>query len=62
MGGGGAVTAKERATLRRLELENQQLREKVGRHIEVYRDQLIELIELRATVDLLRELLGSNSA
>ena len=56
------MTAKERATLRRLELENQQLRETVARHIEVYRDQLIELIELRATVDLLRELIGSNSA
>lgn len=27
------MTAKERATLRRLELENQQLREKVVRHI-----------------------------
>lgn len=56
------MTARDRARLRRLELENQQLREKVARHIEVYRDQLIELIELRATVDLLRELLGSNSA
>ena len=56
------MTAKERARVRRLELENEELREKLGRHIEVYRDQLIELIELRATVDLLRELLGSNSA
>ena len=56
------MNAKERATMRRLELENQQLREQVAKHIEVYRDQLIELIELRATVDLLRELLGSNSA
>lgn len=49
------MTVLEKAKLRRLELENEQLRAQHARHIEVYRDQLIELIELRAKLDLLRE-------
>lgn len=49
------MNAKESARLRRLELENAELRAQNARHIEVYRDQLIELIELRAKLDLLRE-------
>jgi len=50
------MTARERAYVRRLELENEQLRAQHTRHIEVYRDQSLELIELRAKLDLLREL------
>ena len=50
------MTAKEKAKLRRLELENEQLRAQHARHIEVYRDQSLELIELRAKLELLREL------
>ena len=50
------MTARERAYVRRLELENEQLRAQHARHIEVYRDQSLELIELRAKLDLLREL------
>lgn len=42
------MTKREMANLRRLELENSELRDQVKRHIEVYRDQAIELIELRA--------------
>ena len=49
------MTAKEKAKLRRLELENEQLRAQHAKHIEVYRDQVLELIELRAKLDLLRE-------
>jgi hypothetical protein len=49
------MTALEKAKLRRLELENEQLRAQHARHIEVYRDQAVELIELRAKLDLLRE-------
>ena len=49
------MTAKEKAKLRRLELENEQLRAQYTRYIEVYRDQALELIELRAKLDLLRE-------
>ena len=50
------MTAKEKAKLRRLELENEQLRAQHTRHIEVYRDQSLELIELRAKLTLLLEL------
>lgn len=51
------MTARDRARLRRLELENEELRRMNARHIEVYRENITELIELRATVQLLRELL-----
>lgn len=51
------MTARDRARLRRLELENEELRRMNARHIEVYRENITELIDLRATVQLLRELL-----
>jgi len=50
------MSAKEKAKLRRLELENEQLRAQHARNIEVYRDQALELIELRAKLELLREM------
>ncbi len=56
------MTAKEQAKLRRLELENDQLRLQHARHIEVYRDQSIELIELRAQIQLMREVLQEDRA
>lgn len=49
------MNARERAHVRRLELENDELRAHVARQIDVYRDQALELIELRAKLDLLRE-------
>jgi hypothetical protein len=52
------LTASDRAKLRRLELENAELRQANARHIEVFREQALELIELRATLQLMRELLG----
>ena len=52
------MTARDRARLRRLELENAELRQANAKHIEVYREQALELIELRATLQLLQELLG----
>ena len=52
------MNAKETARLRRLELENEQLRAQNAKHIEVFRDQAIELIELRAQIQLMREIAG----
>lgn len=52
------MTKAESARLRRLELENAELSRQVAKHIEVYREQALELIELRATLQLLRELVG----
>jgi len=51
------MNAKESAKLRRLELENFELRQHNDQHMQVYRDQSIELIELRAQLDLLREII-----
>ena len=56
------MTNREMANLRRLELENSELRDQVKRQIEVYRDQAIELIELRSTIELLRGLLNEACA
>lgn len=52
------LAARDKAKLRRLELENAELRQANARHIEVFREQTLELIELRATLQLMRELLG----
>ena len=52
------MTKAEHARLRRLDLENAELRRQCDRHIEVYREQALELIELRTTLQLLRELVG----
>lgn len=53
------MTKAEQARLRRLELENAELRRQCDKHIEVYRDQALELIELRTRLQVVRELLGS---
>lgn len=37
---------------------NEQLRAQNAKHIEVFRDQAIELIELRAQIQLMREIAG----
>lgn len=52
------MTKAEEARMRRLELENAQLRAQHMRHIEVYREQSTELIELRAQLQLIREITG----
>jgi hypothetical protein len=49
------MTARERAYVRRLELENAELRTHNDKHVDIYRSQAIELIELRAKLELLRE-------
>lgn len=51
------MTAKDRAKLRRLELENEELRRMNDKHIDAFREQATELIELRAKLQLMRELL-----
>lgn len=40
--------------MHRLESENVQLREKIAHHIKVYSDQLVEIVELKATLDAVR--------
>lgn len=52
------MTTKEALKVRRLELENAELRQRNDQHIAVFRDQAIELIELRAKLELLREVVN----
>ena len=51
------MNQKEAAKLRRLEVENEELRRMNLRHIEVYRDQALELIDLRTRLRLVEEAL-----
>lgn len=53
------MTKAEAARMRRLELENAELRQKIDRHIEIYRGHALGLIELRAERQLLLEIVGS---
>lgn len=46
------MTAKEKTKMLRLEAENKELREQIFKHIRIYGEQLIEIIDLRARVEL----------
>lgn len=46
------MTAKERQLMHKLEIENRELRAQHAKHFEVYRDSLIEIIDLRARLEL----------
>ena len=49
------MTLKESARMRRLETENQHLRETLERQMAVYRDQLYEIVLLKTKIDLIEE-------
>ena len=49
------MTAKERARIERLERENAMLREQNAKHIGVCGDLLVQIIELKARLDTIRE-------
>ena len=51
------MTAKERQRIDRLESENAMLREQIAKHMRVYGDCLIEIIELRVKLDLIESAL-----
>lgn len=51
------MTAKERARLARLEAENARLREQLDKQAKIYREQLYEIVDLRAKVDLIASVL-----
>lgn len=48
------MTAKERQAMRRLELENAKLRAAIANHMRDYGDALIEIIDLKARIELVR--------
>ena len=49
------MNRKESAKMRRLETENQHLRETLERQMEIYRDQLYEIVVLKTKLDLVEE-------
>ena len=51
------MNQKESAKLRRLEVENEELKRVNSRHIQVYGDLLSELIDLRTRLRLVEEAL-----
>jgi hypothetical protein len=51
------MTAKERQQMQRLQIENAELRAAVANHMRIYGDNLIEIIELKATLELVKEAL-----
>lgn len=48
------MTKAEAQKMHRLELENKELREMNSKHISVYGDNLIQIIELKATIELIK--------
>lgn len=55
--GGLEMTAKEQQRMRRLEIENSELRDANKKHFDVHRDNLLEIIELRAKLALIESAL-----
>ena len=51
------MTSKERQKMQRLEVENAQLREQHAKSMRIYGDNLIEIIELRAKLELIESAL-----
>ncbi len=50
------MTKGEKRRMQRLEAENIELRAAIARHLKVYRDQVEELIFLRAKRDMLNQI------
>ena len=48
------MTAKDRHRLRRLEIENEYLRERLDQQSQIIRNNLYEIVELKTTLDLVR--------
>ena len=49
------MNLKETARMRRLETENQHLRETLEWQMAIYRDQLYEIVVLKTKIDLIEE-------
>lgn len=45
--------------MRRLELENQELREEIDKHQSIYRDSLYERVDYKIKLEMIREILES---
>ena len=55
------MTKKEQMQMARLEIENEELRARLDKSMDVYRDQVTELIELRTKLELIEFALRGES-
>ena len=53
---GGSVNKKEQYYVAKLEAENKHLKAQLDRHMEVYREQLYELVELKAKREMVNRI------
>ena len=56
------MTAKDRHRLRRLEVENEHLRAKVDQQSQIIRNNLYEIVDLKTTLDLVKQAIHSGHA
>jgi hypothetical protein len=55
------MTAKDRHRLRRLEIENEYLREKLDQMAQINRNNLYEIVDLKTTLDIIKAALLDTS-
>lgn len=47
------MTAKEKQRMKRLEIENRELKAVLSKHTDVYRNQLFEIVEMKTKLQLI---------
>ena len=55
------MTAKERQQMQRLEIENRELRNSHKNHMKIYGDNLMEIVELKAKLELIESALRGDA-
>ena len=55
------MTKQEQQKMQRLELENEMLRRRNAESMRIYGDNLIQIIELKATIELIKSAIGSQN-
>lgn len=56
------MTAKEKAKMRKLELENQELRAELDKATGIYRESLYERVDQKIKLEMIREILESSES
>ena len=55
------MTKQEQQKMQRLELENEMLRRRNAESMRIYGDNLIQIIELKATIELIKSAIGNKN-
>lgn len=56
------MTTKEKARMRKLELENQELRAELDKATGIYRESLYERVDYKIKLEMIREILESGES